>query len=535
LSITRREYLRRAGLAASGFMLPRPTHAQHAHPQVIARPVLDPDTLTPFVDPLPIPPVARPAGSRRSPHDSATQLPYYRLPLRQIESRVHRDLKPTRLWGIGGSSPGPTLETKKGAGMLVEWANELPGAHFLPIDHRLHGAEADKPGGRSIIHLHGGKVPPECDGYPEDWYAPGKSATYHYPNNQDAALLWYHDHTMGINRLNIFAGLFGLYIVRDPGEESLNLPAGKYEVPLILYDRAFDPAGQLNYPVSPTPGEPWVPEFFGNAVLVNGKLLPYLEVEARKYRFRILNAANGRFFHLSLSSGQEIQQIGTDQGLLPAPVPVRQLSLAPGERADAIVDFSGQAGAKIVVNNDVLRPVMQLRVVPVAAPDTSSLPKALRPVRQMAESESVKTRMLTLGEINNLRGDSVTMLLNDNPWHAPISENPVLNSVEIWSLVNLTDDAHPIHLHLVRFQILDRRRFDTFAYQNRNTLRYTGPVAAPEANEAGWKDTVRADPAMITRIIIPFEGYAGRYVWHCHILEHEDNEMMRPYEVLPAS
>jgi spore coat protein A len=506
--------------------------AQNRLPQTLARPVLDPATLTPFVDVLPVPAVALPAGTRRSPHDAAMQIPYYRLPMKQIESQVHREMKPTRVWGIGGSSPGATIETQKGAGILVEWANELPGAHFLPIDHRLHGAEADKPGGRSIIHLHGGKVPPESDGYPEDWYAPGKSATYHYPNDQDAALLWYHDHTMGINRLNIFAGLMGLYIVRDPLEESLNLPRGKYEVPLVLYDRTFDPDGQLNYPVSPVPGEPWIPEFFGNAVLVNGKLLPYLEVEARKYRFRVLNCANGRFFHLSLSSGQEFHQIGTDQGLLPAPVPLRQLSLAPGERADLIVDFSGQAGAKIVMNNDSFRPVMQLRVLPVVQPDASALPKALRPMRRMSEGEAVKTRVLTLGEISDQRGDSVTMLLNNTPWHAPITENPALNSVEIWSLVNLTDDAHPIHLHLVRFQILDRRRLDTFAYQNQNTLRYTGAATAPEPSEAGWKDTARADPGMITRIIVPFEGYAGRYIWHCHVLEHEDNEMMRPYEVI---
>lgn len=455
--------------------------------------------------------------------------------MRQIESRVHRDVKRTRLWSIGSSSPGPTLEAQKGAGMLVEWVNELPGEHFLPVDHRLHGAEADKPGGRAIIHLHGGKVAPESDGYPEDWYAPGKSAVYFYPNNQDASQLWYHDHTMGMNRLNVFAGLLGLYFVRDPLEESLNLPRGKYEIPLVLYDRTFDPDGQLNYPVSPVPGEPWVPEFFGNAVLANGKLLPYLEVEARKYRFRILNAANGRFFHLSLSNGQEFHQIGTDQGLLSAPVPLRQISLAPGERADVMVDFHSQAGANIVVNNDSYRPVMQLRVARAVSPDTSAMPGTLRPVRRMAETEAAKTRTLSLGEIDDLRGDSVTMLLNNTPWHAPISENPVLNSVEIWSLMNVTDDAHPIHLHLVRFQILDRRRFDASAYQNRNVLRYTGDAVAPGPGEAGWKDTVRADPKMVTRIIIPFEGFVGRYVWHCHILEHEDNEMMRPYEVIAAS
>jgi spore coat protein A len=531
LPITRREYLRQAGLMAAGFMSPQHTHQQQ---QQLARPVLDPATLTPFVDPLPIPPVARPSGLRTSPTDAAGKVPYYRLAMRHISNQVHREVKPTRCWGIGPSSPGPTLETQKGTGMLVEWANELPGAHFLPIDPHLHGGEPDKPGGRAIIHLHGGKVPPESDGYPEDWYAPGKSATYYYPNIQDAALLWYHDHTMGINRLNIFAGLLGLYIVRDPLEESLNLPRGKYEVPLVLYDRTFDPEGQLNYPVSPVPGAPWIPEFFGNAVLVNGKLLPYLEVEARRYRFRILNAANGRFFHLSLSNGQEFHQIGTDQGLLPAPVAVRQISLAPGERADAIVDFSGQAGATMVVNNDAFRAVMQVRVTRAASPDASTLPAALRPVRRIAESEAVKTRSLTLGEIDNLRGDSAVMLLNNTPWHAPVTENPVLNSVEIWNLMNVTDDAHPIHLHLVRFQILDRRRFNAFAYQNREVLRYMGEATPPEPCEAGWKDTVRADPGMITRIIIPFEGYTGRYVWHCHILEHEDNEMMRPYEVIAA-
>ena len=505
------------------------------HRPPVARPVLDPNALTPFADPLPVPFVARPDGYRPSPADPSTKVPYYRLAMRALESKIHRDVKPTRCWGIGPSSPGPTLEVQAGKGVLVEWANELPTApHFLPVDHRLHGAESDKPGGRAIVHLHGGKVPPDSDGYPEDWYVPGKSATYYYPNNQDAALLWYHDHTMGINRLNMFAGLFGLYIVRDAVEDSLNLPRGKYEIPLALYDRTFDPDGQLNYPVSPVPFAPWIPEFFGNAVLVNGKLLPYLEVEARKYRFRVLNAANGRFFHLSLSNGQPFHQIGTDQGLLPAPVALKQVSLAPAERADLIVDFGGHAGEQIVLRNDVFRPVMQLRVLRAKAADDSSLPAAVRPVRRIPETEAVLTRSLMLGEIDDLRDDPATMLLDNKPWHAPVSEKPVLNSVEIWRLMNVTDDAHPIHLHLVRFQILDRRRFDAFAYQNQGVLRYFGEPEPPEPCEAGWKDTVRADPGMITRILVPFTGYTGRYVWHCHILEHEDNEMMRPYEVVAA-
>jgi spore coat protein A, manganese oxidase len=528
VSITRRKFLRESSMTAAALML------QHgiSHREGVVRPTLDPNSLTPFVDLLPIPEVLRSTEMRPSPADSSVKIPYYRLAMRQIESKVHRDLKPTRFWGIGSSFPGPTLETQTGSGMLVEWANELPTSHFLPVDHRIHGAESDKPEVRTVIHLHGAKAPPESDGYPENWYAPGKSAVYYYPNNQDAALLWYHDHTLGINRLNVMAGLLGLYVVRDKVEDSLNLPSGKYEIPLILVDRMFDPQGQLYYPVSYYPDQSWVPEFFGNTILVNGKIFPYLEVEARKYRFRVLNAANGRFFHLSLPNGQTFHQIGTDQGLLPAPVELKQLGIAPGERADIIVDFSDQAGEQIVLKNDAFQPVMQLRVQKATSKDTSSLPSVLRTIQKIAESEAVKTRTLSLSEVDDLRGETVVMLLNNSHWKMPVTENPVLNSVEIWELMNVTDDAHPIHLHLVRFQILDRRRFDGFAYQNQGVLHYRGAATPPEAGEVGWKDTVRADPGMITRIIIPFEGYTGRYVWHCHILEHEDNEMMRPYDVV---
>jgi spore coat protein A len=361
---------------------------------------------------------------------------------------------------------------------------------------------------------------------------PGKSAVYHYPNEQDAALLWYHDHTLGINRLNVLAGLFGLFIIRDQVEDGLNLPRGKYEIPLALCDRLFDLEGQLYYPVSQYPNMPWIPEFFGNAILANGKLLPYLEVEPRKYRFRVLNGANGRFFHLSLANKQNLHQIGTDQGLLAAPVEVKQVTLAPAERADLIVDFADHAGEQIILMNDMFSAVMQFKVSVGKVTDTSSLPSSLRPVPKIVESQATNTRTLTLAEIDDLRGDTVTMLLNNSHWKMPTTENPVLNSVEIWNLMNVTDDAHPIHLHVVRFQILDRRSFDTFAFQYQNTLRYRGPAVPPEPSEAGWKDTVRADPGMVTRIIVPFQGYAGRYVWHCHILEHEDNEMMRPYEVV---
>jgi spore coat protein A len=531
-------------------------------PQVAspAVPNLDPNSLARFVDPLPLPPIAQPVGHRPAPgtaHGSpGEQVPFYRVSMRAISSKLHRDLPPTNLWSYGASVPGPMFDTRSGKGLLVEWVNELPQKHFLPIDHSLHGAEKGTPEVRGVVHLHGGKTPPESDGYPEDWYVPGKSRTYYYPNQQEPALLWYHDHTMGINRLNIYAGMLGLFVIRDSVEDALNLPSGKYEIPLVIMDRNLRPDGQLSYPVSPDPERPWVPEAFGDAHLVNGKLFPYLEVEPRKYRFRILNGANGRFYRLSLdgssldgssldgpsldgpsSQGPEIHQIGTDQGLLPVPVAVKNVQLAPGERADLVIDFASHHSTQILLKSDSFT-LMQFRVAATVAADSNKpsgmLPATLRPVPRLAESTAVKTRRLTLDEQLNMVAESMGMLLNKTPWHMPITEKPVLNTSEIWEIVNLTDDVHPIHLHMVRFQILDRRRFDGFEYMTTGNLRYVSPPMAPDANELGWKDTARVNAKTVTRILVPFVGYPGRYVWHCHILEHEDNEMMRPYEVLPA-
>ncbi len=495
-----------------------------------ARPVpqLDPNTLAKFVDPLPIPLVARSAGLREKPRE---KLPYYRIAMRQAEAKLHRDLPPTRLWTYGGTWPGPTIETRNGQGIVVEWANELPSKHFLPIDNRLHGAEADKPEVRTVVHVHGAKTPPESDGWPEDWYVPGKSAVYRYPNHQDAAMLWYHDHAMGINRLNIYAGLAGAYIIRDATEDALNLPKGRFEIPLILCDRFLLRDGSLDYPVSGKPGAPWVPEVFGNVMTVNGKITPFLDVEPRKYRFRVLNASNGRFYHLSLSGGQSFQQIGTDQGLLPAPIQVRDFVLAPGERVDLVIDFKDRLGEPVVLNNDAFQ-MMQFRVGRTKVSDSSSLSPALRPVPKMLESEAAEVRLITIDEYMDHANESMLMLLNRAHWDMPITEKPALNSTEIWSITNPTDDSHPIHLHLVRFQILDRRPFDGEGLKLTGRIRFIGPAEPPEPSESGWKDTVRAHGNMVTRFIVRFEGYTGRYVYHCHVLEHEDNEMMRPYEVV---
>jgi spore coat protein A len=501
-----------------------------------AIPNVDPNSLAQFVDPLPLPGIAQPTGHRSwpaSPASPASRLPVYRVAARAVTQKLHRDLPATPLWAYGGSVPGVMFDVRAGEGLLIEWANELPAKHFLPIDHTLHGAERGVAEGRTVVHVHGAKTLPESDGYPEDWYVPGQSRLYHYPNEQPAALLWYHDHAMGINRLNMYAGLFGLYVIRDAREQALGLPSGKYEVPLVLFDRDTRADGQLSYPVSADPARPWVPEVFGGLHLVNGKIAPFLEVEPRRYRLRILNAANGRFYRLSLPDGVDVHQIGTDQGLLSAPIAVKHVLLAPAERADLIIDFAPHRGARIELASDAFA-LMQFRVSDRPVSDPSETPRSLLTVERLAESAAVKTRRLTLDESQNLVAESTGMLLNKTPWHMPITEKPVLGTTEIWEIVNLTDDTHPIHLHLVRFQILDRRRFDAFQYMTQNTLRYVGPVMPPDPNEMGWKDTVRVNAKTVTRIIVPFSGYPGRYVWHCHILEHEDNEMMRPYEIVRA-
>ena len=458
-------------------------------------------------------------------------LAYYRIELRQCFHKLHRDLRPTFQWGYDSAVPGPTFETRSGQGLLVEFVNRLPSKHLMPIDHNLHGAGHDAPDVRTVVHLHGGKVPPDSDGYPEDWFVPGESKLYYYPNDQEAAMLWYHDHAMGITRLNIFAGLLGAFIVRDDHEDSLKLPRDAYEIPLILFDRTLDQTSQLNYPVSGVPGAPWVPEFNGNAIVVNGKVFPYLEVEPRKYRLRVLNAANFRFFDLSLSNRKSFHQIGTDLGLLPSPVELTSVELFPAERADLVIDFTEHAGQTIEMNN-LANGILQFRVLKKSAEDLAVLPPTLRSFTRIKETEAARTRVLKLTEVDDYAGKSMVMLLDGKHFHEKISETPVLNSTEIWELVNLTGDTHPIHLHLARLQVLDRRHFDRFAYNLTKKLVYNAPAVPPAENEIGWKDTIRSEPETVTRIAIRFEGYTGRYVWHCHLLEHEDNEMMRPYEII---
>jgi spore coat protein A len=530
--ITRRRFVQGLNVLAAWFSVGRSRVARAWVGQQAG--ALDPSTVVQWVDLLPRPEVMKSMGTRPDPEDASRRIPYYRVSMGEVHVKVHRDLPPTRMWGFGGTSPGPMFEARSGEGMVVEWVNELPAKHFLPIDHNLCGAEKDKPEVRAVVHLHGGRTPPASDGWPEEWVVQGKSQVCHYPVKQDAALLFYHDHTMGINRLNIYAGMQGLFCVRDTAEDALNLPKGKYEIPLLLYDRFLRKDGQIEYPVSGDEKAPWVPEVFSNCMLANGRLFPYVEVEPRRYRLRVMNGSNGRFFRLSIGKAVELNVIGSDQGLLAAPVAMKHVLVGPAERTDIVVDFSGHAGEKLVMQSDSFE-ILQFRVVEKSSgPDTSALPAKLRAIERIPEGASVKTRRVTLDEKMNMVQESMGMLLNNTPWHAPVTEKPVIDTTEIWEIVNLTEDTHPIHLHMVRFQLLDRRLFDVFLFQDKQELRYTGEARAAVAEEAGWKDTVLCPKGTVTRIIVPFHGYTGRYVWHCHLLEHEDNEMMRPFEVVKS-
>jgi spore coat protein A len=525
------------------------------------------DGLAKFVDPLPIPDRIKPDGTLNGDL-------FFKVTMQPFKQKLHRDLPATSLWGYNAQWPGPTFEVRKGRPIAVQWRNNLPTRHPLPIDFTLHGAERPTPEVRTVVHLHGAKVLPESDGYPEAWFTNGfdktgpffEQKTYRYPNDQPATQLWYHDHALGTTRLNMFMGLMGTYFIRDDVEDHLDLPSGDFEIPLMIQDRTFNVDGSLAYPVQ-EPGDPeippvWVPEFFGDTVLVNGKVWPFLEVEPRKYRFRILNPSNARFYRLTLNevrpdgsktgrSGPDFIQIGTDGGLLPAPVRLKELTIGIAERFDAIIDFSDLEGKTFVLNNDAPAPfpdgddivptdVMQFRVNKrLSGHDSGPVPKSLSSVPLLSPRDSVKTRDLVLIELASAQDNPIVGLINER-WDRPVTEDPRAGSVEIWRLINTTGDAHPIHIHLVQFQILDRQPFDPDQYPDR--LVFTGPRVTPPANERpAFKDTVKAMPGEVTRLIMKFDlprgtrvdrGEKFRYVFHCHILEHEDNDMMRPYDVV---
>jgi spore coat protein A len=493
-----------------------------------------PVVLAPYVDALPRPAVAVPVTGTAG--GAAT----YVIPIREVLQQLHRDLPPTRVWGYGGAFPGPTIETTTGQPVTVTWQNDLRdstgalrGTHLLPVDECLHGPDTEGPTARTVVHLHGGHVPPEADGYPTATRLPGEQETNLYPVNQPPGTLWYHDHAVGITRLNVMAGLAGFFLVRDAFENGLGLPAGEFEIGLALQDRSLRADGSLDYPAV------WQDHFFGDMMLVNGKVWPYLEVKRGKYRFRLLNGCNSRVLRLALSNGAPFHVIGTDLGLLGEPVARTSLLITPGERLDVVIDFAPfAAGTQIVLGNDAPAPfpgepgvgvipnVMRFDVVDTPG-HVAALPAGLRPVEPIPPAEAVVTRDLVLRKGDDPCTGSV-WLIDGRRFHE-ITEMPTLGSTEIWRFVNASGVSHPMHMHLVAFQVLDRQPFTLVD----GVPVPTGPAVPPDASEAGWKDTAPVGPDEMIRVIARFEDYTGRYPYHCHILEHEDQEMMRQFEVVP--
>lgn len=517
---------------------------------------LSPHFLERYIDPLPIP-------KRLRPHRVDKNRTEYRVRMVEFTRKLHSQLPPTRLWGFEGQYPGPTFEARRGRPIAVRWENHLPSHHIFKIDPHIHGAMPPAPEVRTVAHLHGSRTTSDSDGLPEKWFTPGGSALYHYPNDQQAATLWYHDHALGITRLNVYAGLSGFYLLQDDKELRMNLPSGDYEVPLMLQDRTLDKQGQLVY--SPTnedgleiPAGVWAPEFFGQFPVVNGTIYPYMEVEPCRYRLRVLNGANSRFFNLFFNLAKaptdipllvSFHQIGTDGGFLSSPVKLQKVLLGPAERADLIVDFSGLQGKTVTLSNNALAPfpgwtvinsdraplyeLMQFRVTRANSGkgrDFSLPPPRMLPA--LNEAESVATRDFVLTELMDKQGRSLGLHINGEGYDDPVSEFPKLGSIEKWRFINTTDDAHPMHLHLVQFRILERQGFNTATMIQTGKVELVGVVRPPAANEAGRKDTAVVNPGEVLTIVVRFEGYTGRYIFHCHMLEHEDNDMMRPYEVV---
>ncbi|TQS72146.1 multicopper oxidase family protein [Ornithinibacillus gellani] len=503
--------------------------------------------LQPYVDPLPRLQTIQP--TRTDKYND-----FYEVRMKEFRQKVHRDLPPTRLWGYHGLFPGPLFDVPRGRPIQVKWINDLPDQHFLPIDQTVHDT-GSLPEVRTVTHLHGGKTKADSDGYPEAWYTKHfrevgpffEREIYEYPNDQRAAALWYHDHAMGITRLNVYAGLVGMYLIRDQHEKRLNLPAGDYEIPLILMDRSFHKDGRLAYPSQPDDPEPHWPNpsirpfFLGDVNVVNGKIWPYLEVEPRKYRFRLLNASNTRAYTIYLDSDQPFYQIGSDGGLLKRTHATNSISLEPAERIDLILDFTHYANQTIHLKNDLgpdaspddrTTEIMQFRVKNSKQhADTSSLPNTLSHIPSLSNQPVQTLRNLKLnGTVDDI--GRPLFLLDGKGWMEPVTETPTAGSTEIWSLMNVTDFTHPIHIHLIQFQVLDRRPFDLARYNKDGSIVYTGSPVPPAPNERGWKDTVAAHSGEITRVIATFEPYTGDYVWHCHILEHEDYDMMRPLKII---
>jgi len=639
--LTRRQFVKAGVVAGSAVFVPSALRLTGAAATAVPGGTLDPTAIAKYVTPLPIMPVMPRAGTADGGGVDLYTIGVRRFRQQVLPAGMPRTTLFGYGSAADGSTfrwPSRTIEARANRPVRVTYVNQLVDGqgrflpHLLTVDPTLHWANpvggtagrdsrpeftGDTPGPYTgpvplVTHLHGGHVREEADGYPEAWYLPTAAnipsgfatvgsfydrfkaefhdrvggnwpkgaAIFQYPNDQRATTLWFHDHTLGMTRLNIYAGVSGFYLIRGgPADLPAGvLPSGRFEIPLMLQDRSFNTDGSLFFPadraffgdvpaggpyVPQTDVPPmWNPEFFGNTIVVNGATWPVLNVEARRYRLRIVNASNTRFYMLKIVTNPTAPrpakpampffQIGSDGGFLPRVVRQDRLLVHVAERNDVIVDFSkvkpgtelflinegpdepfggGEPGtdfdpADVATTGQVMKFVVHPRSADV---DTSVDPDAL-PLPAIAQMEAAtNTRVVSLNELDStLFPDAPTVGMlgtvnadgTGNPlgWHVAPTEKPPVNSTEIWELHNFTEDGHPIHIHQIQFQVVNRQPFDN------------GAVRPPEAGEHGFKDTVVALPKEITRVRTRFD-IPGRYVWHCHIIDHEDNGMMRPLVV----
>jgi len=461
----------------------------HQATQTITHPHIQPE-LDEFCVPLHIPPILDPVRS-----DATTD--YYEIVQRETWAEIIPGVR-TRVRGYNGSVPGPTIKARRGRATVVIHTNNLS----VP----------------SVVHLHGGVTRPEFDGFPTDIIAPGKTRRYEYENTGRAATLWYHDHHHLHAGRNLYLGLAGFYLLEDSDEINGRLPRDKYDIPLMLQDRAFTPDGELMYDHHGHRGAE------SCVMLVNGTPWPVLDVARRKYRFRILNGSNATTFRLALSTGQTMVQIGTDGGLLPRPISLRTIDITMAERVEVVIDFSHcPIGSRVVLENRRARgPLSRVMCFDVVRSerDDSSVPEVLSDFEPLQIWHATRMRTFVFGgEPRWGIPPAVQWVINGKRFDpSRVDADPKLGDVEVWRFVNgsflgIFTMLHPVHTHLAPFQILRRNG------------------RAPLTHEGGWKDTVAIDRGEKVDVIMQWSGYRGRYLLHCHNLEHEDHSMMARVEV----
>ncbi len=438
-----------------------------------------------FVVPLPIARVL-------SPTHTSAKADEYTVHAKAGSAQL-RAGNPTPIWGYEGEWPGPTIRAEVGREVHLSLSNELPV--------------------NLTMHNHGHFVDGASDGHPTDYIFPGASKTYVYPNQQRASTYWVHDHTMDRTGANVYRGLAAFYLIHDSAEDALNLPAGEFDVPLVLQDRSFDADNSLRYDENRWDG------LHGDTMTINGAITPYFEVATRKYRLRLLNGSNARDYVLSLSNHASFQVIGSDGGLLAAPVTLESLSIAPGERYDIVVDFGGlPVGTTLTLDNtddDIdndsvpLGKLLQFRVTKDVA-DTSKVPAQLSAIRRLTPQQATVTRNFEL--VRN-RADWTLNGVSYDP--ARIDANPQPGTIERWVITNRSPEMHPFHMHLVQFTIVSVGGH------------------APKPEQMGWKDTIPVRRGESVELVaeFPTNSHKGIYALHCHKLEHEDHRMMLQMQV----